>query len=224
MHPGLESPEETHFFRWGEPFGTSRYNDIYISNKVLQKHRQLDGFTEEEFANLLEKSASRSDLTSNYMELFLRKRNNPTARWYDKTPQNVYGILLMSALYPESKFVHIYRNPLNIIASLREGKVMHIPQLDGAINYWMESMYIIEKFKEGWPDRIIELRYESFVEDPQTHVSRLLEFLGEDPGVIKVPANMIHKEKNKYLAVLSPKEVEYINDKCSRFLNSYGYK
>ena len=54
MHPHLASPEETHFFRWPEPFGTDAFARIVSSNPVLKRHREIDGITEQEFRQLLE--------------------------------------------------------------------------------------------------------------------------------------------------------------------------
>ena len=56
--------------------------------------------------------------------LFLEAQGVSSGRWFDKTPQNIYGLTLLSAVYPEAKFVCIVRHPLNVVASLKRGKVM----------------------------------------------------------------------------------------------------
>ena len=35
LHPNLASPEETHFYRWGEPFGSVALNRMLANNPVL---------------------------------------------------------------------------------------------------------------------------------------------------------------------------------------------
>jgi len=42
-HPNLTAPEETHLFRWTEPFGTEAYMRGVRSNAVLKRHREMDG-------------------------------------------------------------------------------------------------------------------------------------------------------------------------------------
>ena len=77
--------------------------------------------------------------------MFLKGQNAPAnARWFDKTPQNVFGLLLLGFDYPESRFVHVYRNPLNVVASLKVGKVMKLDDPVAASNYWRESVAIAE--------------------------------------------------------------------------------
>src|SRR4051794_38128493 len=70
-HPHLAAPEETHLFRWTEPFGTEAYARGVSSNPVLKRHRAMDGITEEEFAAMLAASQSRADLYNRYMKLFI---------------------------------------------------------------------------------------------------------------------------------------------------------
>src|SRR5688572_15305042 len=41
MHPNLACPEETHFFRWGEPYGTEAMSRSLSNNAVLKKHREI---------------------------------------------------------------------------------------------------------------------------------------------------------------------------------------
>ncbi len=135
LHPGLICPEETHFFRWGDPFGTPRYDHPYIKNAPIRKQREMDGISDYEARICLKLSWDRKELANGYAHLYAQKIGRQGARWFDKTPQNVYGILLISSLFPDAKFIHIHRNPLNVVTSLLQGKVMPVHPLKGAINY-----------------------------------------------------------------------------------------
>ena len=178
-HPNLACPEETHFFRWAEPAGTEHFARVLMTNPVLRHHREMDGITEAEFRQMLQHSASRADLYTRYMALYLQRHKPGARRWFDKTPQNVYGAMLAAATVPRSRFVHIVRNPLDVAASLRLGKVMKPTSLVGAINYWNEATAIVRGLKRAYPSRVLELRYEDFVTAPQHHLAQLLGWLGE---------------------------------------------
>jgi len=187
LHPNLAAPEETHFFRWAEPFGNEGYMRGATNNPVLKKHRSIDGITDDEFAQMLKAANSRADLCHRYMKLFV-ERTKPTAtRWFDKTPQNVYGAAMIAQSIPRSRFVHIVRDPLNVVASLRIGKVMKVERLFAAVNYWREATDIMAVMKRAYPGRVYEFRYEDFVRDMPTNIKALLEFLGEpyDPAWFK---------------------------------------
>ena len=223
MHPHLVSPEETHFFRWGEPFGTEGLSRTLTGNPVLKKHRELDGITEDEFRAMLAKATSRADLYQRYMSLFMQRRKPQATRWFDKTPQNVYGAMLAAASMPRARFVHIVRNPINVVASLRIGRIIKVDNLVGAVNYWNEAVGIIRGLRRAYPGRVYELRYEDFVSAQMQQTQRLLKFLGEpfDPAdFASLKTRMVdHAEEG----VLSDSEMDRVRELCRTGMRRYGY-
>jgi LPS sulfotransferase NodH len=222
IHPALECPEETHIFRWSDPFKSPRYLHPYKKNKDLREQRKMDGVSEDDFVRLIDESTSKSNFAANYGNHFLAANNKPDARWFDKTPQNIYGILLISAQMPEAKFIHIYRNPLNVVASLFEGKVMEINDLYGAANYWLETMQIMSEYKKIGADRVLEVAYESLSENPEPEIARILDFVGEDQK-ISLPEGFVHRERNHYRRVLNRQQIASIKDICAPYYAEYGY-
>lgn len=223
LHPNLAAPEETHLFRWSEPFGTEGYIRGVTSNPVLKRHRTLDGITEEEFAAMLRQSNSRADLYARYMKVFIERRKPTAVRWFDKTPQNVYGAAMIASSVPHSRFVHIVRDPVNVAASLRIGKVMKIERLLGAVNYWREATDIVAVLKRAIPRRVHELRYEDFVRDPPHEIKRLLHFLGEPYEAAWFKDFRVHESDHAEAGVLTPEEVETVNRLALPGRKRYGY-
>lgn len=224
LHSRLESPEETHFFRWADPYGSPRFERNYVGTKLFQEHRKLDGISDHDFHMARSISKNRKQLSDVYGMKYLETIGNPTGRWFDKTPQNVYGILLLSRMYPDAKFIHIYRNPLNVVASLKEGRVMAKHSVKGAVNYWNESMIILDEYKKIGADRIYEMPYEKMVEKPKPILRGFFDFIGEDPDFVDYSKIKTHKEKNKYKKVLSDKEIEFVKKQTEPFYSMYGYK
>lgn len=222
-HPRLECPEETHFFRWSDPFASPKFISNY-KTKLFREHRKMDKITEMDFSIMMEVMHSREHLAWDYGRLYLERIGKPEARLYDKTPQNVYGIFLINAIYPEAKFIHIYRNPLNVVASLKEGKVMPSHNLRGAVNSWVESMMLLDQFKKFKPDLLLEICYEEMTEDPDPCLKKILEFVGENPKLLASQKSKTHKEKNKYKNQLSKQEIEIVLDKTEPYRSMYGYK
>lgn len=234
LHPNLNAPEETFFYRWGHPFGTDAYKQIYIQNKTVRMHQTLDGLDSKRVKTLLSKSHSRREFNVRYTNSFLKQTKGQ--RWFDKTPQNIYGLLLLRAQFPTSPIVHIYRNPLNVVASLMLGKVMPKQTLVAAVNYWLEAAQIINIYRSLPENNLLELKYEDLLATPQAAIKQLLEALGEDVKAFdftqivteksSTTANhaiYIQAEDNKYLDVLSEKEVNYVCKQCSHYMTHYGY-
>ncbi len=226
VHPRLESPEETHFFRWSDPYASPRYEKNYVGAKLFKQHREIDGISDWHFHSSRAMARNRKELSDFYGQSYLEARNNIDGRWFDKTPQNIYGILLLGYMYPTAKFLHIYRNPLNVVSSLKEGRVMAKHETKGGINYWLESMIMINEYKKmpGGADRFLEVRYEDLVANPKVDVTRILEFVNEDPKLFDFNKVSTHKEKDKYRKILTESEISYVKQLCEPFYSQYGYK
>ena len=223
LHPRLECPEETHFYRWSYPLGTKRYENSYLGAKLFRQHRELDGVDHFDFFYQLKTCPDRKSLMDWYGQETLRIAGNTSGRWFDKTPQNVYGTLLLSEHYPSAKFVHIHRHPLNVVASVLTGVVMPEGELRGGINYWNESMAILSQFKKLAPDRILEVDYESFVSTPSKGLKQIFEFIGEDYADFPIKSVKTHKEQNKYKKVLTDEQVEEVLRRTQKYRELYNY-
>ncbi len=223
LHPNFACPEETFFFSWSATFGSPVFNNVFKTDDTSIHHRKLDGISEEEFDQILNKALSRKELQDLYMKLFLLKSGNLNARWFDKSPQNVFGIPLLLANYPGSKIIHIHRHPFDVIASIVEGKAIANYSLIGAINLWCESMTMGGLSKETWPDRIIEIRFKDFTSSPRKTLDHILQELGEDPAAIDLPERMVRIPDKRYREILTEKNMELILTRCLPFMEKYNY-
>jgi hypothetical protein len=222
-HPRLACPEETHYFRWPHPFGNVDFMGVQESNEVLRQHRHIDGVGDATYADILASATTRRDLQDRYAEAFLQAGGMSARRWFDKTPQNVYGLLLLSAVYPEARFVHIHRHPFNVVASLMAGKVMARHSLIGAINTWLESVAIVQQFSQAWPDRVLDVSYERLTGDPLAEINRLLAFLGEAPLDQLGAGIRVHPEQNRHLDALNDADRQTIRHMLGERMRPYGY-
>jgi hypothetical protein len=219
----LVCPEETQYYRWGDPFGTNRFVNLVAKNATIRKHRAIDGIDEALFAGILREARSRRSLLLNYMEEFKRAKNAVDARWFDKSPQNIYGLPLLVHDFPEAAFIHIVRNPLNVSTSLLEGKVLAVPSIIAAANYWNEAVAIFNTLKPIIRDRCFELRYEDFTARPMEEAARLGGFLGIDVASLAANLKSIHPERDRYREVLTTADVRTISELCSKWAQHYGY-
>ncbi len=222
-HPRLAAPEETHFFRWAEPFGGVPYRNTVCNNRVLKRHRELDRIDEEMFQELLDQSVSRADLYRRYMQCYIETNKPEAQRWFDKSPQNVYGAALIASDMPGAQFIHIVRHPLDVVSSLRIGKVMKVANIIGACNYWKEAADIVHVIKKAFPDRVYEVRYEDFTRQPEVGIKALLDFLGEDYDASHYKHMKMAPKRHKHAEIFSAEEICQIQQLCRRWSRHYGY-
>ncbi|HUF88161.1 MAG TPA: sulfotransferase [Thermohalobaculum sp.] len=222
-HPALVCPEETHLFRWPHPFGTPDFRNVAVGNRTLKRHREIDGIDEDAFDAMLNGSLTRRQLIERYMEAYAARRKPEATRWFEKSPQNVYGIQLIQGLFPEARFLHLVRHPLEVVSSLKVGKVMKVPSIVGAANYWLEAVSTMLSFARGNGAALWQARYEDFTGDPERYLESLFAFLDEpfDNAVTRelVLAPSSHREHG----ILTDTEIAQTWAVCGELAASFGY-
>ncbi len=223
QHPNLACPEETHVFRWPEPFAGKDFLHIETTNPTLAHHQSLDGIDPEEVRQLLDTTTDRREFLDGYMALFLQRVGKPGGRWFDKTPQHVYGMLMIHAFYPDSPFIHIHRHPFNVVASLKQGRMLAPQSALGAANHWLEAVMLTERFRQLRPDLVLDVAYEALISDPERELNRILDFVGERPIASEFDTGYVHPEQNRYLQVLTREEIDLVSDKLGVQMQRLGY-
>jgi hypothetical protein len=223
QHPNFFCPEETHFYRPSEPFGGPGYRNFILANATLRRHRQIDGISEADFLELVDNADSRAELCERYMRRFGALKKPGARRWFDKTPQNAYGAAMIAMEFRRAKFIHIVRDPLNVVASLRIGKVMKVENLVGACNYWNEAVENLSVLKRAFPARVLELKYEVFTADPQLGVAQIMAFLDEPFEASSFAAVETAEVDHSQAGVLSAEDILRVGEICLEGRARYGY-
>jgi hypothetical protein len=108
-------------------------------------------------------------------------------RWADKNPENVVFLDSWRRLLGHRwQFVHVARNPLDTLASIKEWSFpLSIPAgLDARVDMYLEYARAGLDFGAANPDRCFTVLYEELVTRPTPTVRDLMTWLGEelDPG------------------------------------------
>lgn len=120
-------------------------------------------------------------------DYFLRKLTlaNPGKKLLLKSPANTARVKEILSLYPDAKFIHIYRNPFDVIQSHIHLFNKLLPMLafqnidDEAIEEFVFSTYI--KLHEKYfnemslipKQNLVELKYEDFVAEPLENLEKI---------------------------------------------------
>jgi omega-hydroxy-beta-dihydromenaquinone-9 sulfotransferase len=160
-----------------------------------------------------------------------------------KSPDNTCRVDMLLELFPDAKFIHIYRNPYKVfpstvgmfnklfpIFSLEDIEKNSQEEVQEVIMDIYEKLYLqYLKDKELIPkENLIELKYEEFVKDPMGHVEAIYHDLKID-GFEKdkekmqqyVDAKKSYKTNN-YL--IDNKHKRSLNRKLKFFFDKYGYE
>jgi hypothetical protein len=120
-------------------------------------------------------------------------------RYCDKSLGTARFAELLLRIYPEAKFLCLYRHPMDVIASAIEacpwglrgyGFDQYVASTPGntvwaLARFWVDNASIILEAEERFSDCSCRLRYEDLVADPEGAATRIFEFLGvsQAPGI-----------------------------------------
>jgi hypothetical protein len=161
--------------------------------------------------------------------------NEKLSIWGDKTPSYLKEMILLKKHFPDSKFIHVIRDPRNVALSFYKtwGK-----SLSGSAHKW--NFYITKstKTKSDLGADYMEIYYEYLIEHPNIVLKQVCEFIGCEfnenmltlnkpsekfgsaKGLLKIKSN---NNKN-YLNQLSTEQIKKIEGICYSQLLKHNYK
>lgn len=170
-HPDIHCGPEVKFFR------DFRGDYIDVEDPIAHLRFMVTARSLVDEADLMEV------LGAAFVEMHERAaRKAGKRRWADKVPENVVFLDEWQRLLGDGwLFLHVVRNPLDTLASIKEWEFPRsIPTgLDERIDLYLEYAGAGLRFAEEHPDRYLRLLYEDLVSEPEASVRRMMEDLGE---------------------------------------------
>ena len=157
-----------------------------------------------------------------------------------KNPANTARITTLLKLFPEARFIHIYRNPYKVYLSTikMRNRVLDKLALQDASDKDIEKQVInnyikvmdsfFEQKKQIPKNKFVEIRYEDLVLDPIKQVKKIYSKLNL-PGLKNALPNMMkYLEKQKDYKVnvytINEKIIKHIYNKWKFTIDLWGYK
>ncbi len=196
QHPNIIPQEESN---WLGPFAIDTAGG-YQRGSARGAHGQLSaiGVRREEFLVLFGQTIS--ELILSHREQFQMRRaqlgldvppftisrspNEPKSRWVDGTPEYSFYICGLRKLFPQALFVHLVRDVTAVVRSLLnffpDGRNRLVANEQAAYEYWLRRVTSCVEAEQAYgPDVVYRMRYSDLVEQPESTMRSLLDFLGE---------------------------------------------
>jgi Sulfotransferase family len=114
----------------------------------------------------------------------IRPPSEPKMRWVDGTPEYSFDICSLRKLFPEAVFVHVLRDVRDVVRSmLNFHRVAGFPLVQNeeeAYRYWLRTVKACAQAEQAYGGRVVHrLFYTTLVENPESVMHSLLEFVGE---------------------------------------------
>ena len=121
------------------------------------------------------------DLKNSILEKYSQFSVIKNKKFIDKSLENIFNIELIKNIYPESKFIHTFRNPLDSIISIYQSM---LPDLSWThtiqdIIVYMDNYYkVLKHFKSKYPEIIMDINLEEFTEKSEELTKKMFKFCG----------------------------------------------
>lgn len=117
-----------------------------------------------------------------YLEL-LQRLAPDAVRVVDKMPANFMNLGLIHAALPEARIIHVGRHPFDTCLSIYfqnfSTALPYANDLEDLAHYYSEYQRMIAHWRAVLPaDRLLEIQYESLIDEPEVWSRRLVEFIG----------------------------------------------
>jgi hypothetical protein len=223
-HSKVAIPEESHFivpfYEKLESFGDLglEKNRLALINEILSQSNVQRWDEEITLSDLdLENCTSFANILNELYSAYARKRGKQV--WGDKTPSYTTRVDVLNRLFPDSKFIHIFRDGRDVASSIIS-RWWGANDLLSAISYWAQSVTMCRRMLRMLPDnRWIEIRFEDLVARPEEELSRLCEFME-----IEFEKQMVEGYSSSAREKLGDKVDEYHSHTLTRPQTSQAYK
>ena len=132
-------------------------------------------------------------------------------RYCDKSLGTARFVELLTRVYPEAKFICLYRHPMDVVASGLEacpwglngygfdGYIASTPgnSVLAMTRFWADNVSAILRAEELFPDRCHRVRYEDMVSDPESVAAGIFAFL-EVPPAPGVSASFFAPDRERF--------------------------
>jgi glycosyltransferase involved in cell wall biosynthesis len=250
-HPRLFVPAETHFFATLDPafafHDPLREGDLepYVRLSLSQPAFASGGIAASELWQALRAGKRGSRELFLWLLRRLAGAEGAGRRLGEKTPRHEQNVARIAALFPEARFVHLVRDPRDVVASLRSLGWRGSDSVAELARQCRRTYRRRERFAaELGPERYATLHYEKLLADPEGTLRRLCAFLGEDfdPAMLRYaerrqagffPEEAAWKARTfqpldsarvgSFRTRLSPEEIRSVERALGRHLQGLGY-
>ena len=169
--------------------GSTLIEQVVSSHPDVSAKGELDFFanTAATLSSMTEESLSSPDskTINRLRENYLTQPGIPQVKtrfFTDKRPDNFLYIGLIKSIFPAAKILHTTRNPLDTSLStyftqFGDGQA-YARDLDHIAHYHSHQKHLMEHWKSCFPNDILSVSYDAFVQDSEATTRDVIKFLG----------------------------------------------
>lgn len=136
-------------------------------------------------ASRLHSGSLQSVIGAVYREHMAVHAGRDDLQWGDKTPMNTERLGWIDRTFPDARYVEMVRDGADVVASAVQSGMESSVQ--AAARRWVSAVEAVARLRQRAQDRVITVRYEDLVADPDSELQRVSAFLGVSVSADKIP-------------------------------------
>ena len=137
-----------------------------------------DNFDLKKFIFEINQVEIKKSILKNYDKFNISNENlNPI--FIDKSLENFLNIEIILKIFPNAKFLHTFRNPVDSIISIYQSMLSELSwthKIKDILEYIDNYQIIINHFKAKYPKKIMDINLEKFTQESETIAEKIYEF------------------------------------------------
>jgi hypothetical protein len=255
VSPDVYSLPETHFFsevmpRLRKPADdVLTEEDLLLALSILQERMALGLSTSD--SEGLRQQAFQGQMTGKDLFEFVLELHRPSSdtdkrlRVIEKTPRHAIFLSQIHSLYPDATFVHIVREPKNVISSWLNAPFAVSSWIPWYAERWNNTLDAVRELAACAPNTVVTIRYEDLVETSAVTLQVVCEFLQlryvpdmlaafstqlaqnaaveQEPWKQRVGSGVIHSDRDVWKDRISAGLAWYIEQQTRANMEACGY-
>ena len=169
------------------------------------------------------------------------------SRFISKCPRNGLRMSFLHAIFPDARFIHLIRDGRAVCQSLLERRTIDngdlnvwwdvkppgwkemeaLPPLESVAAQWQAVVKLVTEFGSVLPNsQYMEIRYESFTQDPAALLQQVAEFCGFEWEAtdLERASSGVRSQNHKWRERFTDAEIELLNKGMAPVLSKYDYE
>jgi hypothetical protein len=246
-HPNISMVRRMNYWRWfygryGDLKNPQNFERLLNRLENYKRIKKLNPDWERIRQEFWQGEPTYTRLFSILMRTNAEKIGKP--RWGEKSLHTELFTDLVFSQYPQAKVIHMSRDPRDRYASVRKRFGKDSPRIVSATARLLKSMQAAFRNKKKYPQQYLLLRYEDLATKPEETLRKVCAYIGEEytsemlsmggeqefrdsggnSSFNKIePGTISTKSIGRYRDVLTPYELQFIQQTCGKILKEFDY-
>ena len=146
--------------------------------------------------------------------------------WCDDTPMNILYTDVLSQMLSNIRIIHIYRNPLDVVASYVDSKQSWAPANPAYAAQWVKEILTswVTLRNDIARENYLEVKYEYLISNQEEGLNKIMDFIGLEFEETLLQIKLNSRSVGRYISDIPKQEISQVVSTLHPILKEFDYK